>query len=319
MTRNRFLVFPLALPLFLLVLIALPARAQSQPDQKPSAHAQPAAKDSAVPGDISDTEIMDARDPRFGVPPMPKGRVSLIGGTVQTVDPIRQRLTIRVFGNNKKMTFGYDERSHLFRDNAPATYKALGKGEHVYIDSMLDRDNKLFARNVRVVTSLKPADARGQIMQYQPKSGTLVLRDELTQRPVYLRVGSDTKVSGAGADSRQDLVPGSLVAVRFASNYRNGDIAREIDIIAMPGSSFTFVGNVTHLDMKAGVIAVHNQSDDKTYELRFDPGTVSEDVTVGTGVVISAEFAGTHYQAKSVKIVESATPSPAPKSDASTM
>ena len=309
MTRNRFLVLPLAFPLLLLALLAMPAQAQTAPAQKQPAATQKAKNDTAIADDVSDTEIMDAHDPRFGVPPMPKGRVSLIGGTVQKIDPIRQRVTVRVFGSNKKMTFAYDERSHLFRDDAPVTYKALQIGEHVYIDSMLDRDNHLFARNVRVVTSLKPADARGQITQYQPQTGTLIIRDELSQGPVYLRIGPDTKIIGKGADSRQDLIPGSLVAIRFASDYhRGGDVAREVEILAMPGASFTFAGPVTHLDVKDGILALHNQSDDKTYELRFDPGVVTDEVTVGTSVVVSAEFSGTHYKAKTVKVVPAANP-----------
>ena len=306
MTRNRWQVFPIGLFVILVVAYcSILARAQSKPAQNATA-AKSAKSDSAVPDDISDTEVMDAHDPRVGIPPMPKGKVSLIGGTVQKVDPIRQRLTIAVFGNHKRLTFGYDERSHLYRDGAPATYKALQKGELVYVDSMLARDNKLFARNVRVVTSLKPADARGQITQYQPRTGILVLQDELSQSPVSLHVGNDTKVTGTGASSRQDLVPGSLVEVRFNSNHRNGASASEITVLAKPGNTFTFAGNVTHLDMVDGIIAVHNQSDDKTYELRFDPGTVTDDVTVGTNVTVSAEFQGNQYKARRVKVNSSA-------------
>lgn len=311
MIRDRFPTFPLAFSLLLfLVLAPSVSRAQS----KPSNNAPSSAKaPSVLPDDVSGTEVMDAHDPRFGVPPMPKGRVSLIGGIVQNIDPIRQRVTVRVFGNNKKMTFGYDERSHLYRDDVPVTYKGLQKGEHVYIDSMLDRNNHLFARNVRVVTSLKPADARGQIMQFQPRTGLLIIRDELSRAPVYLHIAPDTKITGNHADSRQDLIPGSLVAVHFASDYHRSDIAREIDILAIPGSIFTFAGNVTHLDMPDGILAVHNRSDDKTYELRFDPGVVSDNVTVGSDVTVSAEFAGTEYKAKSVKV------NPSPKSQSGTM
>lgn len=303
--RNRFPLFSLAFPLLLLVLMGpSKAQAQSKPPQTATKSIQPTTgkKDQAVNDDISNTEVMDANDPRFGIPRMPKGRVSLIGGVIQNVDPIRQRLTIRVFGNNKKMEFAYDERSHLYRDDVPVSYKGLQKGERVYIDSMLDPQNHLFARNIRAVTNLKPADARGQITQYQPRTGMLIIRDELSQGPVFLHVGADTKISGNGASSRQDLIPGSLIAVRFASNYHNGDTAREIDILAMPGSMFTFAGNVTHLDVPAGVLAIHNQSDDKTYELQFEPGVVNDSITVGSDVTISAEFAGSGYKARTVKV-----------------
>lgn len=312
MTRTRWQIIPVTLFVILvLAYCSILARAQStEPSQNAIAAHSAKAKaktDSPVASDdLDSTEIMDSHDPRFGVPAIPKGNVSLIGGTVTSVDPIRQRLTIQVFGNKKKMTFGYDERSHLFRDGKPASYKALQKGAHVYVDSMLvPGGNQLLARNVRVVTSLEPADARGQITQYRPRTGTLVIMDELSQRPIYLRVSNDTKITGNGADSRQDLVPGSLVTVRFASDYKKSDIAREITILATPGSSFTFAGSVTYLDMKDGVMAVHNQSDNKTYELHFDDGTVGDNVTVGSDVVVNAEFEGTQYKAKSVKLTSS--------------
>lgn len=319
MTRKRWHIVPLALYVVLVIAYcSILARAQS-PQALQSAPSNQTAKTDgpATANDLAGTEVMDAHDPRFGVPPMPKGKVSLIGGTVTGIDPIRQRLTLRVFGNNKKITFSYDERSHLFRNGEPATYKALQKGEHVYVDSMLLPDNHFLARNVRVVTSLQPADARGQITQYQPRTGTLIILDELSQRPIYLKVNNDTKVTGNGADSRQDLVPGSLVTVRFASDYKKSDVAREVNILAMPGSTFTFAGSVTHLDMKDGIIAIRNQSDDKTYELRFDPGTVSDTITVGSDVSINAEFQGTRYKVKSLK----ATPGNNPKatSEASSM
>lgn len=319
MIRNRWHIVPLAFYVVLvLAYCSILARAQS-PQTSQTATSKQAAKasQSSAVDDIDATEVMDAHDPRFGIPAMPKGKVSLIGGTVTNTDPIRQRLTIQVFGNKRKMTFGYDERSHLFRDGKPASDRVLQKGERVYVDSMLLPDNHLLARNVRVVTSLQPADARGQITQYRPQTGTLIILDELSQRAIYLKVNNDTKISGNGASSPQDLVPGSLVTVHFASDYRKSDVAREVTVLATPGSTFTFAGSITYLDVKDGVMAVHNQSDDKTYELQFDPGTLSDSITVGTDVVVNAEFQGTKYKAKSVKA--SPANNPKARSEASSM
>src|SRR4029079_9682998 len=98
------------------------------------------------------------------------------------------------------------------------------------------------------------------------------------------------------------LVPGSLVAVHFSSDHRKRDMAQEVTILALPGSSFTFAGTVRHLDVKSGVMAVDNVSDNKTYELHFDPEMVGDDITVGSDVEISAEFQGQRYHAKSIKL-----------------
>ncbi len=306
--KRGYLAFPLMLAVILfLSFFSILARAQdlqsapaSQKATSQNAAAQKNTNDKAA-ADASDTETMNANDPLFGVPKMPKGKVALIGGTVEKIDPIRQRITLRVFGNNKKMTLGYDERSHIYRDGVEASYKAVQPGERVYVDSMLD-GTTLFARNMRVVTSLRPADARGQIINYNARNGVITVRDDLSSAPVTFRVTKETQVKGSGADSNIDLVPGSLVTVHFSSDHRRRDIAEEVTVLAMPGALFTFQGVVRHLDVKDGVISVENKSDSKLYDLYFDPTTMGDDITVGSDVTISAEFLGSKYKAKSIRV-----------------
>ncbi len=279
------------------------AQGPGTPPAAPSA-TSPVQADNNTKTTVDDTATMDPNDPMFGVPKMPKGKVALIGGVVEKTDPIRQRLTLRVFGNNRRMTLGYDERSHIYRDGTESTYKSVQPGERVYVDSMLD-GTKLFARNIRVVTTLRPADARGQILNYNPRSGIMTVRDDLSSAPVTFRVSKETQVKGSGADSNIDLVPGSLVAVHFSSDHRKRDTAEEVTVLAMPGAMFTFAGKVRHLDVKDGILAVENMSDNKTYELQFDPGTISDEVTVGSDVEVSAEFRGRGYKAKTVRLIGS--------------
>lgn len=267
----------------------------------PQSPTSPVQADNNNKTTVDDTATMDANDPMFGVPKMPKGKVALIGGVVEKTDPIRQRLTLRVFGNNKRMMLGYDERSHIYRDGVEGTYKSVQPGERVYVDSMLD-GTRLFARNIRVVTTLRPADARGQILNYNPRSGIMTVRDDLSSAPVTFRVSQETQVKGAGADSNIDLVPGSLVTVHFSSDHRKRDTAQEVTVLAMPGALFTFVGKVRHLDVKNGIMAVENMSDNKTYDLQFDPGTVGDDVTLGSDVEVSAEFQRHGYKAKTIRV-----------------
>ena len=295
----------LSLVFLLTICFALTSFAQG-PGTPPSAQSttSPVQAGNNTKTTVDDTATMDPNDPMFGVPKMPKGKVALIGGVVEKTDPIRQRLTLRVFGNNKRMMLGYDERSHIYRDGVEGTYKSVQPGERVYVDSMLD-GTKLFARNIRVVTTLRPADARGQILNYNPRTGVMTVRDDLSSAPVTFRVSKETQVKGTGADSNIDLVPGSLVTVHFSSDHRKRDTAQEVTVLAMPGNLFTFVGKVRHLDVKDGTIAVENMSDNKTYELQFDPGTIGDDVTIGSDVEISAEFQRHGYKAKTIRLTGS--------------
>jgi len=90
--------------------------------------------------------------------------------------------------------------------------------------------------------------------------------------------------------------------VRFAASSPNRGLAREVSIIAVPGSTFTFAGKVTFLDLHRGLIAVQNTTDDRNYEIHFAPSAVShrDELGVGRDVLVRATFEGTRYMAQSV-------------------
>jgi hypothetical protein len=52
------------------------------------------------------------------------------------------------------------------------------------------------------------------------------------------------------------------------------------------------------------LLAVDNQSDDKTYDISFDPATsqVKNDLRLGSQVVVVATFTGNGYKASSINI-----------------
>ena len=275
----------------LVFLFLLPSMAQQ---------INPSAPDKAQPGKaVQSPDAVDANDPLFGVPPLPKGKVSLIGGTVQKIDRLRNRVKVKTFGGGKSMSMAFDERTHIYRDGVETTERGIRQGDRVYVDTMLD-GGRLFARNIRVVTSLKPSDAQGQIVFYDARSGRMTVRDDLSATPVSFRVTHDTVVKGGDGQGAIELVPGALVTVRFAPDKSNRDLAREISVLAVPGTMVTFSGKVRHLDMSTRTIAVENLTDNKTYELSFEPGVVKNDVTVGSDVSVSAVFRGKGYKAQSV-------------------
>jgi len=224
---------------------------------------------------------------------------------VRNIDEIRNRMDVDPFGGGR-IRVHFDERSHFFRDGVETTQLAVRKGDRVYVDTMLD-NTRVLARNVRVNTGITSANASGQIERFDPRSGTLTLRDLIAARPVTFIVDQSTslvaeKNSGASSVTRNDLRPGALIAVKFAPSGNRG-VAKEISVLALPGTVFTFVGRVSNLDMR-GLLSVDNQSDQKNYDIHFDPvqARPSKSIAVGSNVVVKASFDGRSYQAQSIEV-----------------
>lgn len=250
----------------------------------------------------------DGHDPVLDPPPLPGGMTTLVGGTVSGVDHIRNRMTVAVFGGGH-WKVGFDERTHIFRNGAETTQLAIKKGERVYVDTMLDKKNhEIFARNIRLGVAALPADADGQIVDVDFKHQRVTLRDQIDSVPVHFSVDNQTRFThGSNSSSLGELKPGALVHVKFSPESPNRGLAREISIIAAPGSQFTYVGKVTHLDLRKGVIAIQNVVDDKNYEVYFNPNQfrdVRDQLAVGTDVRIVAAFEGTRYTAQSIIVTK---------------
>jgi hypothetical protein len=282
----------------------------------------PAATPTPIPQAQPKTDILDSsatsgalvtdgHDPILDPAPVPRTTTTLVGGIITGVDRLRNRLTLHVFGGNR-WTVSFDERTHIFHNGAETTQLALKKGERVYVDTQLDNNrHDIFARNIRVGVAELPADADGQIIAVDTKHNELTLRDTLNSVPVRFAVDSETRISnGQTPAAFKDVKPGTLVHVRFAASSPNRGLAREISIIAVPGSTFTFAGKVTFLDLHRGLIAVQNTTDDKNYEIHFAPSAVANrnELGVGRDVLVRATFEGTRYMAQSVNPTRAAEP-----------
>jgi hypothetical protein len=242
-------------------------------------------------------------DPYLDTPPLPSGPVTLIGGTVRSIDHIRDHMTVVPFGG-KPMKMNFDERTHIYRDGIETTFMGIQKGDRVYVDTQLDR-SAVFASNVHVVTQSHAADARGQIVAV--RGNEVTLRDDLSGQPVTFQLDSATKVKGkTGAGSLADVVPGALVTLQFSPGQSNRRVLRQVSVVAKPGDSFRFFGQVTHLDLSRGVLAVRNLADDLTYEISFDPSATpaASSLRVGSQVVVNASFTGEGYRANDVSVTQ---------------
>jgi hypothetical protein len=201
------------------------------------------------------------------------------------------------------MKIFFDDRTHIFRDGVETTMLGIHHGDRIYVDTLLD-GSRILAKNIRVETHGQAADARGQILEYNAKEGRLQLRDDLTSRPVSFRVTADTVVrSRERAGTLSGLLPRSLVQVHFSPDATGHGVAREVEVYAAPGSMFTFAGKVTYLDMSRGKLALQNRTDDKNYEVEFNPlAGVYNTLNTGSDVTVSAIFDGRQYQARSITV-----------------
>jgi hypothetical protein len=237
----------------------------------------------------------------FAPPPMPKGKTSLIGGRVEKIDGIRNKLSVKVFGGGK-WTLNFDERTRIYRDGEETTYEGIRKGDRVYVDTMMDdATHHLLARNIRVVTKTGPADARGQIVDFQ--NGEMTIADNLSTQTVGFQVTNTTQVKRDGRSaSLTELKTGALIAVQFSPDKNNSRVATEITLLAVPGEKITFAGRVTHLDLSSGEMGVQNRSDDKTYDISLNPQAVPANLTVGSDVMVDAVFDGKEYKANRISL-----------------
>jgi hypothetical protein len=265
--------------------------------------AQPVAKTPHTEMVEAPSNGPQSADPLLQPPPLPENKSTLIGGIVRKIDGVSNRVVIAPFGNGKTVSVQFDERSHIYRDGHETTMLGIKKGDRIYADTMLVGP-KVFARNLRVVTTMTPAEASGQIVAYDPAAQTVRLLDKLTNTPVVFHIAKDTELrSKTGQATASDIRTGTLIEVVFAPGQTGGD-ARQISILAVPGTKYIFAGRITNFDIHSGIVDVDNQSDGRNYELHFPPEMENRgELRVGAQVAANATFDGRTYTTRQITIV----------------
>jgi len=236
------------------------------------------------------------------LPALPPAKASLIGGTIQKVDRIRDQLTVQVFGGGK-MKVAFDPRTHIYQGSTQASAPDLRPGDRVYVDTILD-GGTIFARNIRLAKAAAGGKSEGVVMSYRADKNELIVRDLLSPDPVKLRLTSNTQVTQDGrAAFASQLVPGTLVDVSFAAQKNDRD-AQQVSILAVPGSDFTFAGQITGLDLRIGLLVLTSVTDHKTYEIYLDPSVITFDERLRPGAEVTtvAEFDGSRYVARTLTV-----------------
>jgi hypothetical protein len=244
-----------------------------------------------------------------GLPPLPSGRSTVIGGAIRGVDRVRDQITLNVFGGQMLKVF-FDARTQVYRDGLKGALRDLRAGDHISVETVLE-GTSVFARSIRLLTALPEGECQGQVLNYDPASRELTVRDVLSREPVRLRVPAGTVLArqGQAASASMDvgsseLSKGTLVSVKFHSDNNGEGVVSQIAILATPGTAFVFVGNVVFLDLHSGLLALVDPRDERRYEIFFDSARfpMSREIHEGADVTLTADFDGSRYVARAITI-----------------
>jgi hypothetical protein len=258
----------------------------------------------AVQPPANDAEIaVDPANLLPDLPQLPASKPTLVGGTIEKLDRVQDQLTVHVFGGDK-MKILFDARTRIYRDGASVSVADLRQGDRVYVDTILNGDT-IFARNIHLHNTAPVGETQGVIVAFQRDKGDLIVRDAISPQPLKVRVTGSTRViQGDRMLAASSLTPGTLVAIKFGTSQKEAATAREVSVLAARGASFTFAGQVTFLDLHAGLLVLTSATDHKTYEIRLDPSQVRIDDNLrrGADVSVLTRFDGTGYIARRIEL-----------------
>lgn len=241
------------------------------------------------------------------IPAQPKGKSTILGGSIGDVDLVLDRLTLRIPGE-KAIKILFDERTQVFIDGKKVPLRDLRPSDHASVQTALD-GTAVFAISVHILSQMKQGDYRGEVASYDPATGDLQLVGGQGGEPIRMTVSSGTKVvrkGQAGFKGTQsgpsDLQKGAIVSIQFAPDGRGHGIATEITVLATPGSQFVFSGKLIGLDMHAGRMVLLDPQNNESYQIDFNSASMATfpNVHAGQRLRVVAEYDGTHYLAHDV-------------------
>lgn len=244
------------------------------------------------------------------LPPAPTGISTIFGGEIRDVDPVRDQLTLQMYGE-RPMKILFDERTQVFLDGKRIPLLELGPEDHASIQTTLDGSH-IFALSIHILSHSPEGDFEGRVLRYDRRRGELEISEglsPLSSAPFTVLVSPATAIvrrgesrfasSGSGP---RDLVVGSLVSVRFASNFAGQGEAKRITVLAVPGSSFIFSGSITSIDLSSGLLTLVDPRNQKSYQIYFDPPLFPDtrNLHPGENVRVVASYNGSRYLASEI-------------------
>jgi YD repeat-containing protein len=241
------------------------------------------------------------------LPPIPRGKSTVMGGEIRSVDPVRDQFTLKVFGGHPVKIL-FDERTQVYENGKRVDLLDLHPAAHASIETTLD-GTKIFALRIHTLTELPEGETRGRVQSYNAHTGELTIDAAQSKQGITLKVPADVSVKNvsqmAGTSrpgSLSDITRGSLIDVTFRSSSSGHGEASHIDVLATPGASFVFSGSLTSVNSHAGRMVLVDSDDGQTYQIAYDPSHfhISHDLHQGSHVKISTTFDGSKYVASEI-------------------
>ena len=98
------------------------------------------------------------------LPAVPKGKSTILGGEIRSVDPVRDQLTLRVFGQRPVKVL-FDERTQVYRDGKRISLLNLGPVGHASVQTVLDGTN-VYALSIHMLSHLPEGEYQGHVLGF---------------------------------------------------------------------------------------------------------------------------------------------------------
>jgi hypothetical protein len=239
------------------------------------------------------------------LPAPPPGKSTIFGGAIRNFDPVRDQFTLDVVGQ-RPMHIVFDERTQIFRDGTKVPLRTFGPEDHASVETTLDGAD-VFALSVHILSHAPEGQYEGKIISYDPQSGGLSIRANSSRDLFKVFVSGQTQFARTGQrqftsvqSGPSDLAPGSLVAIEFQSRNPGHAVASTITVLAVPGSTFSFSGNLVSFDLPSGSLELIDPNDEKDYRILFNPSAfpASRSLHTGDHIRVTAEYNGSGFVAK---------------------
>jgi hypothetical protein len=249
----------------------------------------------------------DNHSASLSLPPLPKGKTTILGGEIRNFDAVRDQFSLRLYGQ-RPMKIWFDERTQVYRNGEKIPVRELGPEDHASVETTLDGDN-VFAVSIHILSESPEGECEGRVVRYSPDNGELVVASQMSPAPVIFLVPANASIGRMGEgeftaepSGLSDLVAGSLVSVSFTAGPARRNVAKEIKVMAVPGAAFEFSGNISFLDMHKGIMVLVDPRDQRSYQIHFDSARVPASATLHpqANVTVTATYDGTGYAASAI-------------------
>lgn len=230
-----------------------------------------------------------------------------MGGEILNLDPVSDQFSLKAFGE-RPMRILFDERTRVYRDGKRILLRDLGNERHASVQTVLDGSD-VFALSIHILSQPSQGECEGQVLSFNPNTGELDVQSSLVPEPVRLLVPANTLVTRlgqstftSGSSGLSDLIHGTLVSVNFEPDPHSRPVARQISILAIPGSQFILAGEIAFLDLNSGQLDLIDSANQTRYQISFDSARIPEarKLRLGDRIRVDANYGAARYVAKDI-------------------